>query len=159
MLGQKFLGLPFGAGYLFLSYYLLIFNILSLWALMFSQYNQLKALGIDKILGFDWPASPSPEAMIRALEVLYSLGVLDDDAKLTSPTGFQLAEIPLVRLCHDFILIRSSLGQAQKSVCVLCVSKSLSNLIRHYDLLLTLLNWTNVGDLLKNALVELKTCK
>ncbi|KAH9797229.1 putative pre-mRNA-splicing factor ATP-dependent RNA helicase DEAH9 [Citrus sinensis] len=56
---------------------------------------QLKALGIDNILGFDWPASPPPEAMIRALEVLYSLGVLDDDAKLTSPTGFQVAEIPL----------------------------------------------------------------
>lgn len=57
---------------------------------------QLKALGIDNILGFDWPASPSPEAMVRALEVLYSLGVLDDDAKLTSPAGFQVAEIPLV---------------------------------------------------------------
>ncbi|KAF2305204.1 hypothetical protein GH714_003027 [Hevea brasiliensis] len=56
---------------------------------------QLKALGIDNILGFDWPASPAPEAMIRALEVLYSLGVLDDDAKLTSPVGFQAAEIPL----------------------------------------------------------------
>ncbi|KAE8673291.1 RNA helicase family protein isoform 2 [Hibiscus syriacus] len=47
----------------------------------------LKALGIDNILGFDWPASPSPESMIRALEVLYSLGVLDDDAKLTSPVA------------------------------------------------------------------------
>ena len=59
-------------------------------------YAQLKALGIDNILGFDWLASPSPEAMIRALEVLYSLGILDEDAKLTSPTGFQVAEIPLV---------------------------------------------------------------
>ncbi|MBA0599013.1 hypothetical protein Gorai_005252 [Gossypium raimondii] len=57
---------------------------------------QLKALGIDNILGFNWPASPSPESMIRALEVLFSLGVLDDDAKLTSPVGFQVAEIPLV---------------------------------------------------------------
>lgn len=56
----------------------------------------MKALGIDNILGFDWLASPSPETMIRALEVLYSLGVLDDDAKLTSPIGFQVAEIPLV---------------------------------------------------------------
>jgi len=64
-------------------------------------YLQLKALGIDDILGFDWPAPPSPEAMIRALEVLYSLCVLDDDAKLTSPTGFQVAEIPLVRPCCD----------------------------------------------------------
>lgn len=58
--------------------------------------SQLKALGIDNVLGFDWPASPSPEAMVRALEVLYSLGVLDDDAKLTSPAGFQVAEIALV---------------------------------------------------------------
>jgi len=57
---------------------------------------QLKALGIDNILGFDWPASPSPEAMIRALEVLFSLGILDEDAKLTVPIGFQVAEIPLV---------------------------------------------------------------
>ena len=64
--------------------------------------SQLKALGIDNILGFDWPASPSPEAMIRALEVLYSLGVLDDDAKLTSPTGFQVAEIPLVSCLMPF---------------------------------------------------------
>ena len=62
---------------------------------------QLKALGIDNILGFDWLASPSSEAMIRALEVLYSLGVLDSDAKLTSPDGFQVAEIPLVCYCHQ----------------------------------------------------------
>ncbi|EEC70159.1 hypothetical protein OsI_00870 [Oryza sativa Indica Group] len=60
-----------------------------------SCITQLKALGIDNILGFDWPASPSPEAMIRALEVLYSLGILDEDAKLTVPLGFQVAEIPL----------------------------------------------------------------
>lgn len=71
----------------------------SLWlinAYYCARVSQLKALGIDNILGFDWPASPSPEAMVRALEVLYSLGVLDDDAKLTSPAGFQVAEIPLV---------------------------------------------------------------
>lgn len=62
------------------------------------SFFQLKALGIDNILGFDWPAPPAPEAMVRALEVLYLLGVIDDDAKLTSPIGFQIAEIPLV--CH-----------------------------------------------------------
>ncbi|GKG48093.1 probable pre-mRNA-splicing factor ATP-dependent RNA helicase DEAH9 isoform X1, partial [Tanacetum coccineum] len=50
-----------------------------------SSVIQLKTLGINNILGFDWPSSPSPEAMVRDLEVLYSLGFLDDDAKLTSP--------------------------------------------------------------------------
>ncbi|KAK9115270.1 hypothetical protein Syun_022067 [Stephania yunnanensis] len=37
----------------------------------------------------------TPEAMIRPLEVLYALGVLHEDAKLTSPIGFQVSEIPL----------------------------------------------------------------
>lgn len=72
--------------------------------ILFSDDFQLKALGIDNILGFDWPASPSAEAMIRALEVLYSLGILDDDAKLTSPTGFQVAEIPLVNFSYKKIM-------------------------------------------------------
>ncbi|KAM3327327.1 putative pre-mRNA-splicing factor ATP-dependent RNA helicase DEAH9 isoform X2 [Capsicum chacoense] len=71
---------------------------------------QLKALGIDNILGFDWPASPSAESMIRALEVLYSLGVLDDDAKLTSPTGFQVAEIPLFGCSEEIITIAAALS-------------------------------------------------
>ncbi|XP_010686351.2 probable pre-mRNA-splicing factor ATP-dependent RNA helicase DEAH9 isoform X1 [Beta vulgaris subsp. vulgaris] len=79
---------------------------------------QLKALGIDKILGFDWPASPSPEAMIRALEVLYSLGVLDDDAKLTSPTGFQLAEIPLDPMLSKAILASSELGCSEEMLTI-----------------------------------------
>lgn len=59
---------------------------------------QLKALGIDNIMRFDWPAAPPPEAMVRALELLFAIGVLDDHAKLTSPTGFQVAELPLVSL-------------------------------------------------------------
>ncbi|XP_066305529.1 probable pre-mRNA-splicing factor ATP-dependent RNA helicase DEAH9 [Miscanthus floridulus] len=71
---------------------------------------QLKALGIDNILGFDWPASPSPEAMIRALEVLFSLGILDEDAKLTVPTGFQVAEIPLDPMISKMILSANEFG-------------------------------------------------
>lgn len=46
---------------------------------------------------FDWLASPTPEAMVRALETMFAIGAIDSDAKLTSPTGFQTAEIPLVR--------------------------------------------------------------
>ncbi|TVU02741.1 hypothetical protein EJB05_51739 [Eragrostis curvula] len=71
---------------------------------------QLKALGIDNILGFDWPASPSPEAMIRALEVLYSLGILDEDAKLTVPIGFQVAEIPLDPMISKMLLSANDFG-------------------------------------------------
>lgn len=82
---------------------------------------QLKALGIDNILGFDWPASPSPEAMIRALEVLYSLGVVDDDAKLTSPTGFQVAEIPLDPMLSKAMLASSELGCSEEILTIAAV--------------------------------------
>ncbi|XP_074357100.1 putative pre-mRNA-splicing factor ATP-dependent RNA helicase DEAH9 [Apium graveolens] len=86
-----------------------------------SSVIQLKALGIDNILGFDWPASPSPEAMIRALEVLYSLGVIDDDAKLTSPAGFQIAEIPLEPMISKMILASDELGCSEEILTIASV--------------------------------------
>ncbi|KAJ1495962.1 P-loop containing nucleoside triphosphate hydrolase protein, partial [Baffinella frigidus] len=46
---------------------------------------QLKALGIDDILHFDFPSPPPALTLARALEILYALGALDDDAKLTEP--------------------------------------------------------------------------
>ncbi|XP_022955010.1 probable pre-mRNA-splicing factor ATP-dependent RNA helicase DEAH9 isoform X1 [Cucurbita moschata] len=82
---------------------------------------QLKALGIDNILGFDWPSPPSPEVMIRALEVLYSLGVLDDDAKLTSPVGFQVAEIPLEPMISKMILASGDLGCSEEIITIAAV--------------------------------------
>ncbi|XP_042502453.1 probable pre-mRNA-splicing factor ATP-dependent RNA helicase DEAH9 isoform X3 [Macadamia integrifolia] len=82
---------------------------------------QLKALGIDNILGFDWPASPSPEAMVRALEVLYALGILDDDAKLTSPTGFQVAEFPLDPMISKMILSANQLGCSEEIITIAAI--------------------------------------
>ncbi|KAL6175966.1 hypothetical protein ACLB2K_052604 [Fragaria x ananassa] len=82
---------------------------------------QLKALGIDNILGFNWPASPSSEALVRALEVLYSLGVLDDDAKLTSPTGFQVAEFPLDPMISKMILSSGELGCSEEIITIAAV--------------------------------------
>ncbi|KAG0652571.1 DEAH box 35 [Hyphodiscus hymeniophilus] len=54
---------------------------------------QLKALGIDNIVRFDFLTSPPAELIIRALELLYSLGALDDYAKLTKPLGTRMAEL------------------------------------------------------------------
>ncbi|KAF8097421.1 hypothetical protein N665_0289s0010 [Sinapis alba] len=86
-----------------------------------STVIQLKALGIDNILGFDWPSPPSPQAMIRALEVLYSLQILDDDAKLTSPTGFQVAELPLDPMISKMILASSELGCSDEIITIAAV--------------------------------------
>lgn len=54
---------------------------------------QLKALGIDNVVRFDFLSAPPSELMTRALELLYSLGAVDDYAKLTKPMGFRMAEL------------------------------------------------------------------
>jgi len=56
---------------------------------------QLKALGIDNVLRFEFMSPPPSELMIRALEFLYSLGALDDEGRLTKPLGTSMAEMPV----------------------------------------------------------------
>ncbi|KAJ8121618.1 hypothetical protein ONZ43_g1975 [Nemania bipapillata] len=54
---------------------------------------QLKALGIDNVVRFDYLTPPPAELMIKATELLYSLGALDEYAKLTRPLGMRMAEL------------------------------------------------------------------
>lgn len=56
---------------------------------------QLKALGIDNVVRFDFITPPPSELMVRALELLFSLGALDDYARLTKPLGLRMAEVPV----------------------------------------------------------------
>jgi ATP-dependent RNA helicase DDX35 len=59
---------------------------------------QLKALGVDNIARFDFLSPPTPDALIRSLDLLYSLGAIDDTCQLTSPLG--LYSILLARLIY-----------------------------------------------------------
>ncbi|GJN88407.1 hypothetical protein Rhopal_001373-T1 [Rhodotorula paludigena] len=56
---------------------------------------QLKSLGIQNLVRFDWMTSPSSVMLERALEFLYCLGALDDEGKLTKPLGVRMAEMPI----------------------------------------------------------------
>lgn len=42
---------------------------------------QLKALGVDNLMAFEWLAPPPAEALVRALELLHALGAIGDDAR------------------------------------------------------------------------------
>jgi len=55
---------------------------------------QLKKLGIDDLVHFDFMDPPAPETLMRALELLNYLGALDDDGNLTD-VGSMMAEFPL----------------------------------------------------------------
>ncbi|EAQ86671.1 hypothetical protein CHGG_07924 [Chaetomium globosum CBS 148.51] len=71
---------------------------------------QLKALGIDNVLRFDFLAPPPAELMVRGLELLYSLGALDDYAKLTRPLGLRMAELAVEPMMAKTLLSAQSFG-------------------------------------------------
>ncbi|KAB1216818.1 ATP-dependent RNA helicase DHX8 [Morella rubra] len=56
---------------------------------------QLKALGFDDILGFDFMEKPSRASIVKSLEQLFLLGALTDECKLSDPVGRQMAQLPL----------------------------------------------------------------
>lgn len=69
---------------------------------------QLKALGIDNIVRFDFLTSPPAELVIRAFELLYSLGAVDDYAKLTKPLGMRMAELAVDPMMAKVLLAAPS---------------------------------------------------
>ncbi|CAI5738478.1 unnamed protein product [Hyaloperonospora brassicae] len=55
----------------------------------------LLSMGIRDLAHFDFVSPPSPEALIRALELLFALGVIDSNSRLVEPLGTQVAEFPV----------------------------------------------------------------
>lgn len=71
---------------------------------------QLKALGIDNVVRFDYLTPPPAELMIKASELLFSLGALDEYAKLTKPMGIRMAELAVEPMMAKTLLAASSFG-------------------------------------------------
>ncbi|CAL1703848.1 unnamed protein product [Somion occarium] len=55
---------------------------------------QLKSLGIDDLMKFEWVSSPPAEAVLRALESLVASGMVGEDGRLTV-IGEKVAECPV----------------------------------------------------------------
>ncbi|KAJ9612612.1 hypothetical protein H2200_004209 [Cladophialophora chaetospira] len=72
---------------------------------------QLKALGIDNIVRFDFLSPPPSQLLVRAFDLLYSIGSVDDYAKLTSPLGTRMAELGAVPPMMAKCLLTSSSPQ------------------------------------------------
>ncbi|KAI1471814.1 P-loop containing nucleoside triphosphate hydrolase protein [Daldinia caldariorum] len=71
---------------------------------------QLKALGIDNVVRFDYLTPPPAELMAKATELLFSLGALDEYAKLTRPLGMRMAELAVEPMMAKTLLAASSFG-------------------------------------------------
>ncbi|MEW5312087.1 MAG: hypothetical protein WDW38_003742 [Sanguina aurantia] len=75
-----------------------------------SMVLQLKSLGVDNIMRFAWLAPPPAESMVRALEGLHALGVLDEDARLTRAVGLPLSSLPVDPAMGKCLLASTAMG-------------------------------------------------
>jgi len=66
---------------------------------------QLKALGVDNILRFDFPSPPPARHLVASLELLYALGAIQDGGHLTEPLGAIMAEFPVHPLLSKTLII------------------------------------------------------
>lgn len=71
---------------------------------------QLKALGIDNIVRFEFLSPPPSQLVGKALELLFSLGALDEYAKLTQPLGMRMAELAVEPMMAKTLLSAPSFG-------------------------------------------------
>lgn len=74
---------------------------------------QLKALGVHDVLHFDFISPPPVPSMMYALELLYSLGALDDSSAIT-PIGIEMADMPVEPRLAKCILSSLDMGCSEE---------------------------------------------
>lgn len=81
---------------------------------------QLKAMGINDLLGFDFMDPPPVQTMVGALEGLYTLGALDDEGLLTR-LGRKMAEFPLEPSLSKMLIMSSEIGCSEEILTVVAM--------------------------------------
>jgi ATP-dependent RNA helicase DDX35 len=75
---------------------------------------QLKSLGIDDLMKFEWVTAPPAEIVLRALEGLLAAGMIGEDGRLTV-IGEQVAECPVevgvARMVSGLFFLTLTIGQ------------------------------------------------
>ncbi|KAF3936438.1 hypothetical protein ABW19_dt0204960 [Dactylella cylindrospora] len=71
---------------------------------------QLKSLGVDNVLRFDYLTPPPAYLLAEAMDRLASIGAIDDYARLTKPFGERLAQLPLNPLRAELLLKSAEQG-------------------------------------------------
>ena len=79
---------------------------------------QLKALGVNNVLRFNFLSAPPAMNMVRGLELLFALGALDEDGHLTSPLGMNMVEFPLAPMFAKMLLISGEFECSEEALTV-----------------------------------------
>ncbi|KAK1269634.1 putative pre-mRNA-splicing factor ATP-dependent RNA helicase [Acorus gramineus] len=80
----------------------------------------MKAMGINDLLSFDFMDPPSPQALLSAMEQLYSLGALDEEGLLTK-LGRKMAEFPLDPPLSKMLLASVDLGCSDEVLTIIAM--------------------------------------
>lgn len=83
---------------------------------------QLKAMGINDLLGFDFMDPPPVATLVGALESLYALGALDEEGLLTRQ-GRKMAEFPLEPNLSKMLILSVDMGCSEE---ILTITSMLS---------------------------------
>ncbi|KAH7153120.1 P-loop containing nucleoside triphosphate hydrolase protein [Dactylonectria macrodidyma] len=94
---------------------------------------QLKALGIDNVVRFDFFSPPPAELMSKALELLYALGALDEYAKLTKPLGSRMAELAVEPMMAKTLLSAPSFGCLSEMLTIAAMTSLDGSVWFHHD--------------------------
>ncbi|KAG5458840.1 MAG: hypothetical protein BJ554DRAFT_860, partial [Olpidium bornovanus] len=81
---------------------------------------QLKALGINDLVAFDFMDPPPAETLMRALEQLYALGALNDKGELTK-LGRRMAEFPLDPPLAKMIIASEKFGCVEEILSIVAM--------------------------------------
>lgn len=85
-----------------------------------STVLQLKAMGINDIIHFDFMDPPPVQTLINAMETLYSLGALDEEGLLTR-LGRRMAEFPLDPTLSKVLLAAVDLSCAEEMLTIVAM--------------------------------------
>ena len=79
---------------------------------------QLKALGIEDVLHFDYISPPPVAALADGLELLFALGAIDEFGNLAEPLGLHMAEFPVEPRLSRMLLASFDLGCSEEALTV-----------------------------------------
>ncbi|KXZ53924.1 hypothetical protein GPECTOR_6g842 [Gonium pectorale] len=82
---------------------------------------QLKAMGIEDVLGFDFMDPPPRTAILRSLELLFALGALDASGRLTPEIGSRLSRLPVDPMFGRVLLAATEMGCGQEAAAVVAM--------------------------------------
>jgi len=82
---------------------------------------QLKALGIDNIVRFDFPTAPPSRNLISALEFLFALGAIDGTGALTKPVGEQMTELAIHPGLSKMLISSGEMGCSQEIATIIAM--------------------------------------